>query len=283
VTTNGEPTSQRPDHNLDAFDDWSASVAAWTAWDEQWSQFSAPVNGLLVAGAHIRAGMHVLDVACGSGEPALSLARAVGPLGHVTASDFVPEMLDVARRRAAAAALRNMDYVEADAEDLPFADSAFDAVTCRFALCYAGDARRALREMRRVLKPSCRAALATWGPFDLNTYWSAGSAAIEKVTGDAAEELPEEFLFSDAVALATLMEAEGFAAVESSLRRLRLSWPGEAEDLAGRDLADGPFAEALAPEDKERLRSLLIAAYRRFAQKGCVVLPSAVVIASGAG
>ncbi len=282
MTMTGGAPSRRPDHNQDAYDDWSASVAGWTTWDEQWSQFSAPVNGLLVAGARIRPGMHVLDVASGSGEPALTLARVVGLRGRVTASDFVPGMLEVARQRAAAAALHNVDFVEADTEDLPFPDNTFDAVTCRFGLYYAGDARRALCEMRRVLKPGHRVALVTWGPFHLNAYWSAESAAIEEVIGEAAGEPPEEFRFSDAGALAALMEAAGFATVESRLRRLTLAWPGEAEDLAARDLADDPLVEALAPEDAELLHSLLIAAYRRFAQRGCVVLPSALVIASGA-
>jgi ubiquinone/menaquinone biosynthesis C-methylase UbiE len=278
----GNAASRRPDHNQDAFRDWSASVGDWTAWDEQWSQFSAPVNGLLVAAARISSGMHVLDVAGGSGEPALTLARVVGVEGRVTASDFVPGMLEVARQRAAAAALRNVDFVEADTEDLPFPDGAFDAVTCRFGLYYAGDARRALCEMRRVLKPGHRVSLVTWGPFHLNAYWSAESEVIEEVTGEAAGEPPEEFRFSDARTLACLMEAAGFAGVESRLRRLTLLWPGAAEDLAARDLEGTPLVKSLAPEGQERLRCALSASYRRFARGRCVALPSAVVIASGA-
>jgi ubiquinone/menaquinone biosynthesis C-methylase UbiE len=73
-----------------------------------------------------------------------------------------------------------MEFVVADAEALPFPNGTFDAFTCRFGLCCFSLAQCALREMRRMLRPAGHAALITWGPFELNPYWSAGSAVLRR-------------------------------------------------------------------------------------------------------
>jgi SAM-dependent methyltransferase len=278
----GETKPARLEHNAAVYADWNTAVPAWTRWDDQWSRFSAPLNELLAEEAHVRRGLHVLDVAGGSGEPALSIARAVGAAGRVTVTDFVPGMLAAARRRAQEGALTNMGFVEADAEALPFANGAFDAVTCRFGLYYFSDPPRALREMRRVLRPAGRAALVTWGPFELNPYWSAGSAVVAAAMGDQAPAPPEEFRFSGPRRLALMMEAAGLQTVRSELRLLMLLWPGPAEELASRDMEEDPRVARLVASDRERLRASLEAAYRPFSRGGHVALPSAVVLTSGA-
>ena len=280
--TTDSPSDFAPlERNKAAYDDWSSAVSAWTRWDRQWSQFSAPIDLLLLAEADIGSGMQVLDVAGGSGDPALALARAIGPSGQVTVADFVAGMLAVARRRAEAEGLANVVCVEADAEDLPFADRVFDAVTCRFGLYYPSDPLCALREMRRVLKPSGRVVLVTWGPFELNAYWSAGSAALANALGDQTPEPPPEFRLSDPKTLATMMETAGLTVIRSELARLRLRWPGPPEELAARDLEEDLLAAALPLSEKRQLRLSLEAAYRHFTEGGGVTLPSAVVMASG--
>jgi SAM-dependent methyltransferase len=280
--TTGSPSDlTRLERNRAAYDDWSSAVSAWTRWDRQWSQFSAPIDELLLAKARIRPGMQVLDVAGGSGDPALPLARAIGPSGRVTVADFVADMLIVAQQRAEAEGLANVVCVEADAENLPFADGAFDAVTCRFGLYYPSEPLCALREMRRVLKPSGRVVLVTWGPFEINAYWSAGSAVLADALGAQTPEPPREFRLSDPKTLATMMETAGLTVVRSELARLRLRWPGPPEELAARDLEEDLAAVALPLSEKRKLRSSLEAAYRRFTEGDSVTLPSAVVMASG--
>ncbi len=96
--------------------------------------------------------MKVLDLACGSGEPSLSLARAVGPMGHVIATDIVPGMLEIAEENARRKGLSNIEFRIADAEAIPFPDESFDVVTCRFGVMFFSDPERAMREARRVLK-----------------------------------------------------------------------------------------------------------------------------------
>jgi len=270
-------------HNRATRADWSAHVADWARWDRQWSGLTAPLNDALARSARIRRGMRVLDVAGGSGEPALTLARAVRPGGRVVATDLVPGMLDVARRRAADAGLDNVDFVVADAEDLPFPDGGFDAVTCRFGLVYAGDPARALAEMRRVLKPTRRATLMTWGAIELNAYWSAAVDAVSRRSpAESAAFVPVEFRFSDPAVLGAALRAAGFREVESEVRRMVLEWPGPPGELADRDLEDDELAGGLPPGGRGRLHKVITAAYARYASGERVALPSAVVLATGA-
>ena len=86
-------------------------------------------------------------MACGSGKLTVELARVAGPSGRVVGLDFSPEMLAIARRQHPA-----IEFIEGDAQNLPFEDGSFDAVTIAFGLRNLADPVRGLREMRRALK-----------------------------------------------------------------------------------------------------------------------------------
>lgn len=100
-----------------------------------------------------RAPQRVLDVATGTGDMALALARRL-PGAVITGADISEQMLGVARRKIAAAGLEErISLVAADAERLPFDDDAFDAVTVAFGVRNFGDIGVGLRELHRVLRP----------------------------------------------------------------------------------------------------------------------------------
>ena len=115
--------------------------------DGGWRRRAARETGLRQGGA-------ALDVACGSGKLTVELARVAGPSGRVVGLDFSPEMLAIARRQHPA-----IEFIEGDAQNLPFEDGSFDAVTIAFGLRNLADPVRGLREMRRVLKPSGKAVV----------------------------------------------------------------------------------------------------------------------------
>ena len=100
-------------------------------------------------------GARVLDVACGTGDLSLDVARAATSGAHVTGLDFCRPMLDIAEQKAARENLR-VPFVEGDALRLPFADATFDAVTIAFGLRNLSDPEQGLRELFRVAKPSGR-------------------------------------------------------------------------------------------------------------------------------
>jgi SAM-dependent methyltransferase len=115
---------------------------------------------LLIDAADLPAGSRVLDVAGGSGNAALAAARAGS---DVVCTDFVPSLLERARRRAVAEGLA-IETREADAESLPFDDASFDAVISAIGVMFAPDQERAAAELLRVCRPGGTIALASWAP-----------------------------------------------------------------------------------------------------------------------
>jgi SAM-dependent methyltransferase len=114
----------------------------------------------VVAGARGEPGMTVLDVACGTGNATLPAARNGA---RTTGLDIAPGLLEIARERAADAMLE-IDFVEGDAQALPFGDASFDRVVSTFGHMFAPDHRRTADEMTRVLKPGGVIAVACWIP-----------------------------------------------------------------------------------------------------------------------
>src|SRR5271156_5577747 len=97
---------------------WDDSAEGWKRWWPTFERAAQLVNDRLVELANVRAGDRVLDIATGSGEPALTAAHAVGQSGRGVAVDMSPGMLAIARERVDAARLTNVDLVESDAESL---------------------------------------------------------------------------------------------------------------------------------------------------------------------
>jgi len=115
---------------------------------------------LLAEAADLRAGSRVLDVACGSGNAALAAARSGTTVVGV---DYVPELLENARRRAEAEGL-DVEFQLGDAEDLPVADGSFDTVLSVFGSMFAPDHRRAAAELVRAARPGGVIGLVSWTP-----------------------------------------------------------------------------------------------------------------------
>ncbi|UCD23473.1 MAG: methyltransferase domain-containing protein [Gemmatimonadota bacterium] len=138
---------------------------------------------LLCEAADVRAGKRVLDVATGSGNAALSAARR-GAI--VTGVDYVPELLDWGRKRAAAEQVA-VDFEEADCEALPLANGSYDIVLSMFGAMFAPDQRRAADELVRVCCQNGRIALANWTP---DGFWGRVFALQSKYIPPAAGLTP---------------------------------------------------------------------------------------------
>jgi SAM-dependent methyltransferase len=123
--------------------------------------FTTPPAAHLVRFAGVAPGENVLDVGTGTGVVAITAARAGA---RVNAIDLTPALLEAARENARIAGFSEIDWVEGDAERLPYPDASFDVVLSQFGHMFAPQPEVAIAEMRRVLEPSGRIAFATWPP-----------------------------------------------------------------------------------------------------------------------
>ena len=120
---------------------WSSSyrLVAAEKWKAKSALLGSAVTEALVEYSCPTRGMSVLDLASGTGEPAISLAQRVGPQGSVTAVDQSAELLAIAAERARNKKLGNLTTQQADAHQLPFDDRSFDLATCRFGVMFFSD------------------------------------------------------------------------------------------------------------------------------------------------
>ena len=204
--------------------------------------------------ARIAAGQRVLDVACGTGVLTLEAARRVGPTGAVVGLDLNEGMLAVARCKAP-----QLEWRQGRAEALPFETGTFDAVTSQFALMFFEDRPAALAEMRRVLRPGGRLAVAVWDAVEHSPGYAALIALLERLFGRrVAAALRAPFVLGDPTAVGALFAKAGMADAEIHTRPGTARFPSIESwvytDVKGWTLADmldeAQFTQLVAEADK---------------------------------
>jgi SAM-dependent methyltransferase len=140
---------------------WARLSASWEKWEPVIMGHLGPVGEAIVERLDIADDQHHLDIASGTGEPGLRVAK-LAPNGHVVLTDLAAEMLDIARRRADAQGITNVETTVCSADDLPFGDATFDTVSVRFGYMFFPDVAQATAEFARVLKPGGRICSSVW-------------------------------------------------------------------------------------------------------------------------
>ena len=197
---------------------WSAVAGSWREHADYVDARVAGVTQRLLELSAPRPGERVLELACGPGGVGLAAADLVGPDGEVVVSDVVAEMTSVAAARAAARGLRNVTPRRLDLEEIDEPDASYDVVLCREGLMFASDPDRAAREIRRVLRPGGRAAIAVWGPRERNPWLGIVMTAVSEQLGRPIPPpgFPGPFALQDAQELALLLSRAGLADVAVS-------------------------------------------------------------------
>lgn len=136
-----------------------------------------PVGAAMIGSLDLADGQQHLDIASGTGEPGLSIARQT-PNGRVVLTDLVAEMLDVASRRADAQGITNVETRVCSADDLPFEDATFDSISVRFGYMFLPDPAKATAEFVRVLKTGGRVCSAVWVKPEQNPWTTILMQAI---------------------------------------------------------------------------------------------------------
>ncbi|CAO3421938.1 class I SAM-dependent methyltransferase [Azospirillum doebereinerae] len=274
-------------HTLDTGterDRWAASADDWNRWADSMADLADKLNRPLLDAAGVALGDRVLDLASGAGEPALGAARRVGAQGLVVGSDLVPGMLAGAVRRAGAKAAEGVDapvFTAADMTALPFADGAFDRVTCRFGIMFVPDAARALRAVRRALRPGGTAAFMVWGPLSGNALFAEVAAAVAEHLGEDGS-LGPLFRFAEPGLLSGAMREAGFArADETDLTPVRKAPADQPFWRATLDMSFGHRLGGLPAERRAALEAGIAARFAARAVDGVVPVPAHVRIVTG--
>ncbi len=256
---------------------WAGLSGGWEKWDSIIMGQLAPVGAAMIERLGIADDQRHLDIAAGTGEPGLTVAR-LAPAGRVVLTDLVPEMLDVAARRARALGIANVETQVCSADELPFGDATFDSVSVRFGYMFFPDVAKVTAELARVLQPGGRLCAAVWVEPDENPWTSILMQAIgTEVTLPAPEpDSPTMFRWAAPGSVSALFEAAGLrdvaeweVGVELVTRSAEEYWEMMSEHVSLAVAALGRLDEPA----RQRVRATAVAQVAAFEHDGEVRVP----------
>jgi ubiquinone/menaquinone biosynthesis C-methylase UbiE len=259
-------------------------IAAAARWERPSAELGRGVTDALVEIAAARPGLHVLDVACGTGAPALQLARRVGPGGRVVAIDIAAEPLKIAAARAGERGLSNVRFESADVHQLPFAESEFDLVTSRFGVMFFADLPRALREIHRVLRPGGRVAVAAWGPFEQPNFRTTAHIVMRHTGRPLPPAAAAMFSFAVPGTMSRAFREAGFADAKDDIHTVPWIWTETVEEFwayfQAITVPFRPVVEAIRPEQRAAIDSDVRAAVAEYWDGKQVNMTAEIVLAT---
>lgn len=258
--------------------DWNALAESF----DRWVPHIQPVGDRLIDLLDVRAGQQVLDVACGTGEPSLSIARRFGSTVRVTGVDSAEAMVDRAAAKAAGESLAGATYRVMPAERLNLPDAEFDRVICRFGVMLFNDSVAGAREMWRVLKPGGRIAIAVWGQLpeltSVHTLWR-----LLPDYAAAADLPPEPRMVSLGApgALDRVLAEAGWsgARIEPFTVTYRFATPLEFWDLTADSALLKDTLAKLSCHAHVAFKARALAEIARFREGDAIVLPNRALLA----
>jgi SAM-dependent methyltransferase len=265
---------------------WASVVEGWRVHDARLRSSSRIVSERMLTVTGVGPGQRVLDIATGTGEPAIPAAEQVGPSGFVLGTDFVEGMLAVARDKAAERGLHNVEFRRIDGEDLEVPAGSFDAVLLRWGLMFMPDPLACLHNARRALRAGGRIAIACWAEPDRNPWATLPLTVLARYTTvpTTPPGSPGLFAFADPSKLRATLDAAGFCDI--ALDEVAVVEGGDFDDgyeylTYIRGLA-GPVArlyDGLPPETQRNVDRDVAAAAERFRVESSIQLPGVTWIA----
>ena len=248
----------------------------WGKWDSVIMDQLAPVGAAMIERLDIaETGQH-LDIASGTGEPGLSIAKR-SPKGRVVLTDLVGEMLDIATQRARAQGIANIDTAVCSADELPFNDASFESISVRFGYMFFPDVAKATAEFVRVLRPGGRLCSSVWVKPEENPWTSVAMEAIATEMAVAPHgDGPTMFRCAAPKYVSALYEAAGLrdvdewdVGVELVTRSPEEYWEMISEHVS---LAAAALQQ-LDERARERIRAYAISRVGVFEKDGIIRVP----------
>lgn len=202
-----------------------------------------------------RPGMQILDLACGPGTLSRRLAAMVSPGGEIVGVDLAPGMIELARDLE----IPSARFEIMDIEQLEFDDGSFDAVVCGHGLQYAADLPRALREARRVLRPSGRLAASVPVTSRAEPVWNLLDTVIDRwlpPAPQAVDQAPTRKTVQDAVEFRQSAIDAGFGSATVELVEEKVYWQS-AEHLVTSFMSWVDYAARIEGIDHDRRQDIM--------------------------
>jgi SAM-dependent methyltransferase len=265
---------------------WASVAGSWAEHAEYADSRGAVATEKMLDLTMPRPGERVLELACGPGGLGLAAARRVEPGGEVVMSDVAAEMTSIAAARADALGLSNVSTRVLDLERIEEPDGSYDVVLCREGLMFAVDPGRAAREIRRVLRPSGRFAVAVWGPRERNPWLGVVLDAVSAQLGRPVPPpgIPGPFSLDDSDRLAGVLVDAGLAEVLVSELSVPLQAASFDEWWTRTSALAGPLAKMLAslPEEVQQpLRARVQEASAPYETAAGLEFPGVTLLAAG--
>jgi SAM-dependent methyltransferase len=256
---------------------WAGLSAGWEKWDSIIMGQLAPISTAMIERLEVAGDQQHLDVAAGTGEPGLTVAK-LAPRGHVVLTDLAAEMLDVATRRATAQGITNFETRVCSADDLPFDDATFDSISVRLGYMFFPDPAKATAELARVLRPGGRLCASVWVKPEANPWTTIVMDAIatEVALAPPDPDGPNMFRCAAPGYVSALYEAAGLRDVAESDVDVELvtRTPAEYWEVLSEHVS--PAVAALRQVDeaaRERIANAVIAEAGTYEEDGEIRVP----------
>ncbi|VAW88368.1 hypothetical protein MNBD_GAMMA16-699 [hydrothermal vent metagenome] len=189
-----------------------------------WVPHIAPVGDALLAALDAQSDDLILDLASGTGEPALTLAKKQQG-ATIIGTDAAAGMVRVAEKKAQQQRLKNIQFQTMAAEALSFPDNHFDRISCRFGVMLFDDSEVGLQQMHRVLKPGGRCVLAVWNTIEEMTtvFWS--QQVFKKRISESEQPAVDAITSMSGPVLENLLKKVGFSEVSTQINHFEYSFP----------------------------------------------------------
>jgi ubiquinone/menaquinone biosynthesis C-methylase UbiE len=267
---------------------WDAAARArvhdW--WADAAVDWHTAMTDALLSAAQLRPDSVVLDLAAGTGEPALTIAGRITS-GRVIALDSSRASLVLAGRRAHEHGLETkIECIQADAHRVPLVDHSVDRVTCRCGIMFFADTGIVMSEVLRVLKPGGRGAFLAWGPFE-QPFFKATVATVLRLVRGAEMPPPSRmmFRFASPGSLENVLRAAGFRDVTEEPLTVPRIWAGTPEGLWAYQQEVStlyhPLFESIPSELRAKVDSEISGLLSTFRSGNVLSVPANIIVAAG--
>jgi SAM-dependent methyltransferase len=274
--------------NPDQIAYWNGEAGAtWARLQERLDRQIEPLGALAMQALSPAPGERIFDIGCGCGQTSLELAKIAGAAGRVVGIDVSAPMLAFAERRAAEAGIKNLRFLQADAQVFDFEPASADAVFSRFGVMFFADPTAAFANIRTALRPGGRLAFVCWRDVALNPFmtlpFAAAAPLLPEQPAPADPLAPGPFAFADGDRLRAILAGAGFGDIALVAHDQAIG-AGNLEKSSEVALSIGPLGRALreTPQKGQAVREAVRAALAPHLTADGVMLASASWIVTAA-